>query len=433
LPPKLSRPIEKVRSLQRKLYLKAKREKEFRFYSLYDKLYRPDVLQVAWQHCRRNGGAPGVDGLDVERVRQEIGEEEFLRQIAKELQERRYRPAPVKRVYLPKPGGEKRPLGIPTVKDRVVQTACLLVLLPIFEADFHDCSYAYRPKRSAHDAVRAVVTHLKAGFTAVYDVDLSKCFDELPHETIMEAVAARVADGRILRLIKAWLTAPVVEPGGPRQGKRSRKGTPQGGVISPLLANVVLNHLDQGWNAPGGPRERYNARLVRYADDIVVLARYIGRPLIEAMTRLTAEVGLRVNPEKTHILDLRAGDRLEFLGYEIYFGRDRHRPLVLKPGRKAIVRLKHRVREIVARKQLHRRWDGMIAELNPVLRGWREYFSLSNVSRVFWKLDFFITARFYRVGRKASQRRAKTFTPGVFVTLQKMGLYSLVLARPAKA
>lgn len=216
--------------------------------------------------------------MDVEKVRQEIGEEEFLRQIAEELRERRYWPAPVKRVYLPKPGGERRPLGISTVKDRVVQTTCLLALLPIFDADFRDCSYAYRPKRRAHDAVRAVVTHLKADFGTVYAVDLTKCFDELPPKTIMEAVAARIADGRILRLVKAWLTAAVVEPEGSRQGKRNRKGTPQGGVISPLLANVVLNHLDQGWPAPRGPRERYNARLVRYADEIVVLARYIGWP-----------------------------------------------------------------------------------------------------------------------------------------------------------
>ncbi|MEI9478553.1 MAG: group II intron reverse transcriptase/maturase [Deltaproteobacteria bacterium] len=423
--PRLIQGFEKVRDFQRKLYVKAKQEKNFKFYSLYDKVYRKDVLQYAWRQCRANQGAPGVDGQTFKAIEDTIGVETFLAEIAAELSNGTYRPQPVRRVYIPKLDGRQRPLGIPVIKDRVIQMACLIIIQPIFEADFLDCSYGFRPKRSAHQAINAINNHVKQGFTAVYDADLSQCFDNLSHQLIMDALSERLADGNILRLIKRWLTAPVVEPGGPRQGKKNRVGTPQGGVISPLLANIALNKLDTAWYRPDGPRLKYNARLVRYADDFVVLARYIGQSLKEEIENLISSLRLQLNDKKTRILNLSAGDTLNFLGYNIRLGLGKH--IYLKPGDKAINHLRQRIREIISRERLYHGIDGIIAEINPVLRGWKQYFQLSNVNRIYWKLDFYITARFYRVGRKTSQRLSKIFKPGVFVTLKRKGLYSLAL------
>ena len=425
---------DKVRAFQRKLYIKAKQEKEFRFYSLYDKVHRPDTLQEAWNRCRKNGGAPGVDQVSFKDIEEGEGVAAFLANLEQELRAKSYRPQPIKRIYIPKPNGGQRPLGIPTIRDRVVQMACLIVIEPIFEADFVDCSYGFRPKRSAHQAIRQICNHIEQGFTAVYDADLSKCFDTIPHGPLLEALARRIADRQILKLIKSWLEAPVVEPGGPRQGKRNRVGTPQGGPLSPLLANIYLNHLDHYWYSADGPYSKYNARLVRYADDFVILARYIGRPVQEAVEKTIEGLGLTVNREKTRILNLEAGDKLDFLGYTMYLGKGRRRPIQLKPSQKACQRLKDKVREIVDRKYMWLGLDDIIATLNPVLRGWHRYFALSNLTRTFWKLDYFITARFYRAARKASQRPSKIFKPGVYQVLQKKGLYSLAPAgRPVNA
>ncbi|OAT86842.1 group II intron reverse transcriptase/maturase [Desulfotomaculum copahuensis] len=423
--PRLTQGFEKVRNFQRKLYVKAKQEKNFKFYSLFDKIYRKDVLQYAWRQCRANKGAPGVDGQTFKTIEDAIGVETFLAEIAAELSNGTYRPQPVRRVYIPKPDGRQRPLGIPVIKDRVVQMACLIIIQPVFEADFQDCSYGFRPKRSAHQAINAIISHVKQGFTAVYDADLSQCFDNISHQLIMDTLSERIVDGKILRLIKGWLTAPIVETGGPRQGKKNRVGTPQGGVISPLLANIVLNKLDTAWYRPDGPRAKYNARLVRYADDFVVLARYIGQPIRDEIENIISSLGLQLNGKKTRILNLSASDTLNFLGYNIKLGSGKR--TYLKPGDKAISRLRQRIREIISRKRLYHGIDGIINDINPVLRGWKQYFHLSNVNRIYWNLDFYITARFYRVGRKTSQRLSKIFKPGVFATLKRKGLYSLAL------
>jgi RNA-directed DNA polymerase len=267
---------EKIRSLQRKLYLKAKQEPNFRFYQLYDKVYRKDILLHAYLLCKANGGASGVDGMSFDQV-EESGRQEWLDRLGKELHDKVYRPDPVRRVMIPKPGGGERPLGIPTIRDRVAQTAALLVLEPVFEADFVDEAYGYRPKRSAQDAVKAVHQTLKAGYTQVVDADLSKYFDSIPHRELMRSVARRVVDRQMLRLIRMWLKVPVEERderGNKRMsgGKRSRKGTPQGGVISPLLANIYMHRFLRYWHWCG-KGERFRARIVNYADDFVILCR----------------------------------------------------------------------------------------------------------------------------------------------------------------
>lgn len=418
--------FDKVRVFQRKLYVKAKQEKDFRFYSLYDKMYRKDVLLCAWRQCRLNKGAPGVDGISFRAIEETIGVETFLVDIAAELKSGAYRPQPVKRVYIPKPDGSQRPLGIPVIKDRVVQMACLIVIQPIFEADFLDCSYGFRPKRNAHQAIASITEHIKEGFTAVYDADLSRCFDNIPHSLIMDELAKRITDKKIMRLIRGWLTAPIVEPGGPRQGRKNTCGTPQGGVISPLLANIALNKLDTAWYRSNGPFEQYNARLVKYADDFVIMARYIGEPIKKEVNNIISPLGLSLNEKKTSIINLKDGDVLNFLGYDIRL-RQGTSHVLLRPTSKACARLRGRVREIISRGRLYHCIDGIIAEINPVLRGWKQYFRLSNVNHIFWKLDYLITARFYRVCRKTSQRKSKIFKPGVFVTLKKLGLYSLAV------
>jgi RNA-directed DNA polymerase len=237
----LTQSFEKVRLFQHNLYVKAKQEKKFKFYSLYDKLYRDDVLQYAWHQCRANKGAPGVDGVSFQAIERTIGVDNFLSQVAEELKTETYQAQPVQRVYIPKADGSKRPLGIPVIKDRIVQAACLTVIQPIFEADFLGCSFGFRPKRNAHQAITAITGHIKQGFTAVYDADLTKCYDNMPHKAVLDAVAERITDGKILRLIRSWLTAPVVEPGGPRQGTKNRCGTPQGGLCE-ALHKVALSH-----------------------------------------------------------------------------------------------------------------------------------------------------------------------------------------------
>ena len=379
---------EKIRTLQRKLYAKAKQEPGYRFYALYDKVYRADVLHHAYDLVRSNKGAPGIDGVSFAAIEAEEGVEQFLAGLAEEVKNRRYRAMPVRRVMIAKPDGSQRPLGIPTIRDRVVQMAMKLIIETIFEADFCAVSYGFRPKRSAHDAVDDVAEALRKGYCHVIDADLSKYFDTIPHAKLMAAVAERIADGGVLRLIKQWLKAPVVEKGRNGKdhisgGKGNRRGTPQGGVISPLLSNLYLHLIDRIWERHG-LEEKYSARLVRYADDIVLLcARDTERPL--AMLRyLLDRLGLLLNETKTQIVKAWK-ESFDFPGFEIRMRRSprsgKSYPHV-QPGKRAVKRIKAKLTELTGRNLTPIPLPALVQRLNQSLRGWSGYFDYRNSTKV---------------------------------------------------
>ena len=341
---------EKIRNLQKKLYIKAKAEPEYRFYLLYDKVHREDILEHAYKLAKANRGAPGVDGVTFAQI-EEAGVEEWLSGLRQELCEKRYKPQPVRRVTIPKPGGGERPLGIPTIRDRVVQTAVKLVIEPVLEADLSPYTFGYRPRKSALDAIKVVQSMLNQGYTDVVDADLSKYFDTIPHSELLKSIAIRISDRNILRLIKMWLKAPVEERGkdsGRRMtgGKNAKMGTPQGGVISPLLANRYINRFLRYWEKTEQPR-RLRARIVSYADDFVILSCGRAAEALDWTRGAITRLGLTLNEVKTKLKDARR-ERFEFLGYS--FGPHRHWRdgelyLGTSSSPKSIARLKQKVRD----------------------------------------------------------------------------------------
>ena len=369
-----------IRRLQRKLYLKAKAEPEFRFYLLYDKIYREDILRHAYDLMRANDGAPGVDGMTFAMV-EANGLEEWLSGIRKELIEKTYRPAPVRRVMIPKPGGHgERPLGIPTIRDRTVQAAAKLVLEPIFEADLDPSAYGYRPKRGGLDAIKEVHALICRGYTDVVDADLSKYFDTIPHCALMQSVARRIVDRNVLRLIKMWLKTPVEErdENGKRRmsgGKRSSCGTPQGGVVSPMLANIYMNRFLKYWRR-SGRNDAYRAHVVSYADDFVILSRGHAEEALAWTKQVMTRLGLALNEEKTSVRDARQ-ERFAFLGYEFgphHYRKDGHGYLGASPSKRSVKRLKQKVGEILVPGN-QAPWVEVCDRLNSLLRGWSTYFS----------------------------------------------------------
>ena len=384
---------ESVGKLQAALHAKAKESPDYRFYSLYDKLYREDILLFAYRVCRSNGGSAGVDRKTFEEI-ESAGLDRWLSELAEELRKKTYRPEAVLRVWIPKANGESRPLGIPTIRDRVVQTAATLVLEPIFEADLPNEQYAYRHGRSAHDAVRRIHELINTGHREVIDADLAGYFDSIPHSELMKSVARRISDGRALRLIKMWLEAPVEEID--QRGRSSRttqardmgKGCPQGAPISPLLANLYMRRVVLGWKLLGYA-DLYGGEVVCYADDLVICCRRQADQALAGLQELVKRLQLTLNERKTRVC-LLPEDRFDFLGYTIgrcYSWKTGRAYLGTRPSKKAVRRVVAAISELTARQSLQTDVGDRVECLNRLMLGWANYFCLGPVTTTYKAVD----------------------------------------------
>ena len=414
--------------LREKLFLKSKKEKKFKFYTLYGLIYRADVLQAAWKQVERNGGAAGVDGQTIDNIKSAPeGVEKFLKEIERDLREKTYKPQPVKRVYIPKPNGKLRPLGIPTIKDRVVQMATILIIEPIFEADFLDCSYGFRPNKNAHQAVREVEKYLKLGYREIYDVDLLGYFDSIPHDKLIKCVEMRIADRHVIKLIRMWLKSAVVETDkdGKKKISHPKQGSPAGGVISPLLANLYLHWFDKVFHKEMQVEGARSAKLIRYCDDFVIMQGKLKtktRQFIE--DKLENWLGLKINKEKTRIIDMKKHrEYFSFLGFSFRYNNSKFdkgkKYLDISPKRQAITKARENIRQLTNVKQNLKPYRDVIKQLNQFLVGWGQYFALGNPSKSFQKINHFVGLRLYRHLLRRSQRRSFSIGKGTWYQFYK--------------
>ncbi len=418
---------ERVFSLQSKLYQKAKQDKGYKFYVLYDKVFQKHMLRVAWDAVKSNQGAPGIDGVSISDVEQQ-GVEQYLDALGEELRTKRYRTQAVKRVMIPKANGGERPLGIPTVKDRIAQTACKLIIEPIFEADFEESSYGFRPERSSRDALEAIKGYLKEGKSEVLDADLSKYFDTIPHDKLLIGLKERIIDRRILDLIHQWLKAPIYEDGEFKGGKKNKVGTPQGGVISPILANIYLNLLDRIVNNPKSLFSQKGVKIVRYADDFVLMGNQIGEQIKEKLKSLLSRMGLTLNEEKTRKVEAKR-ESFDFLGFTIRYDKDlrdsNKRYWNIIPSRKSEQKIRDKIKAYL---EAHGHYNGkrVSEDLNKLLRGWLNYFDIKGVSYPAVskrRLRHYLQDRLNRYYNHKSQRKCRLYGQKAFEALvEKYGL-----------
>lgn len=403
--------IEKSRQLQRNLYLAAKKDKQRRFHALYDRIFRLDILWRAWKEVRENKGSAGIDGITFEMI-EEYGVEEYLLDIQEDLQNKKYRPKPVKRVYIPKPDGKQRPLGIPTIRDRIVQQACKIVIEPVFEANFLDSSYGFRPKRDAKQATEKVKKELYKNWYVV-DADIQGYFDNINHEILLGLLNRRISDRRVIKLCRQWLQAGVIENG---KYYPTEKGSPQGGVISPLLANIYLHVLDSYWE-----NHKELGIIVRYADDAVIVCktRKDAELAFEHLKRIMAKLKLTLNPQKTKIVDMNE-ESFDFLGFRYQkFGKTkcgRKLPYMM-PSKKAMKKVKDAIRAITCRKSSYEGLEQKVEKLNPLIRGWRNYFQHGNSTKRFKQLDEYVWMKLWR--RVYYRRKQKKYREHVLYGFRK--------------
>ena len=403
--------IEKSRQLQRNLYLAAKKDKQRRFHALYDRIFRLDILWRAWKEVRENKGSAGIDGITFEMI-EEYGVEEYLLDIQEDLKNKKYRPKPVKRVYIPKPDGKQRPLGIPTIRDRIVQQACKIVIEPIFEANFLDSSYGFRPKRDAKQATEKVKKELYKNWYVV-DADIQGYFDNINHEILLGLINRRISDRRVIKLCRQWLQAGVIENG---KYYPTEKGSPQGGVISPLLANIYLHVLDSYWE-----KHKELGVIVRYADDAVIVCRTRkdAELAFEHLKRIMTKLKLTLNPQKTKIVDMNK-ESFDFLGFRYQkFGKTksgRKLPYMM-PSKKAMEKVKDAIRVITCRKSAYEGLEQKVEKLNPLIREWRNYFQHGNSTKRFKQLDEYVWMKLWR--RVYYRRKQKKYREHVLYGFRK--------------
>jgi RNA-directed DNA polymerase len=412
---------ERVSILQEKLYQKAKQERGYVFYVLYDKMFIPYMLREGWKSVKSNGGAPGVDGMTIEKV-EDYGVDVYLKELGEELRKQTYKPQAVKRVMIPKANGGERPLGIPTVRDRIAQTVCKMILEPIFEADFEDSSYGFRPERSSKGAITAIKEHLKSGKTEVYDADLSKYFDTIPHEKLQIALKQRIADPRMLKLLNKWLKVSVYENGQYKSGKDNHTGTPQGGVISPLLANIYLHLIDRIVNNGQSLFSKHGVKMVRYADDFVLMGKTLPEEVIEKLKSLLQRMGLSLNEGKTRQIDAKT-ESFNFLGFTIRYDKDikgrNFRYWNIVPSKKSDQKIRDKVKEFL-RTNGHYKAQDVADGLNSFMRGWLIYFGITGVSYPAMsnrRLRVYLSNSLYRYYNRKSQRKSRLYGQKAFEIL----------------